>query len=189
MKTLDLNYKMILLLTTLLALSAMIVSGLVSADGPANADGAYSNDLTQDLLSPPAPSTPEKKSVPVTPKQEEKPAATSSLSVVTLETASSKVTSFVPEFDEEWCKARYPEYIGKKINLGAEDLVIVDKSGSRITDYNELSLKLSPGLEASKAGIVEKDYKFNDNAYVAVKGVGPMKLRAIRFSYETGGGK
>lgn len=187
MKTLDLNYKMVLLLTTLLALSAMIVSGLVSTDGPANPDGTYSNSLTQDLVIPP---TPEKKSVQLTPQQEEKPVSTgSSLSVVTLETASSKVRSFVPEFDEEWCKARYPQYIGKKISLGAEDLVIVDKSGSRITDYNELSLKLSPGIEASKAGIVEKDYKFNDNAYVAVKGVGPMKLRAIRFSYETGGGK
>jgi hypothetical protein len=186
MKTLDLNYKMILLLTTLLALSAIIVSGLVSPDGPGSPSEGYSVALNS---SSPAPVN-----KVVTPaadlKKEEKqsPAATS-LSVVTMQTASSKVRSFAPEFDEEWCKARYPGFLDRKISLGAEDLVIVDKSGSRITDYNELSLKLSPGLDAAGAGVVEKDYRFNDNAYVAVKGVGPVKLRAVRFSYETSGGK
>ncbi len=181
MKTMGLNLKMVLLFTALLVLSGVIVTGLIGSDDKkVKAKNTVNSTLSTDADA--NQSEPEKKTE-ISSSRSDENISDEVPAEVAVDAVSSRVKVFEPEFDDAWCKAHCPGYTGKNISLSSEDIVIIDKKGSKITDYNELSLKLAPGISSARRTDLEKDYHFED-AYINVKGIGPMKIKAIKFSYE-----
>jgi hypothetical protein len=176
MKTMELNFKMVLLFGTFIVLSGLIVSGLIFEKEPSTSSSgsSYPNMASGSGLNTPA-AKPDPAVV-----SEEEPKETKSLPVVTLPVVTSQVKEFVPEFDDEWCKSKYPEYNGEKISLASHEFIVKDQKGSKITDYDELSLKLAP--TSNNSSQLEKDFKFKDG-YVDVKGIGPMKIKSVKFTF------
>ncbi len=173
----DLNFRIILLSTTLLVLSGMLINGLVAPDLSSAQDMSLYSDMGAHMITPQQPA-PEKKIIegPITNSED----GTKDMPVLAA-VVSSEVISFVPQFDENWCKDRYPGIEGKKISLNSEDIIIKNKNGTKITDYQSLCLQLAPTEPIATS--IERTYAFDD-AYVDVKGIGPMKINSIRFTYE-----
>jgi hypothetical protein len=178
MRTMDLNVRIVLLGITFLVLSGMVLNGLMAPSHHAAMSGLDSYPILSSSFVSDNQPEPEKRviSAPLNMENNNQVQAPVVATVV-----SSEVKAFYPEFDEEWCKTQYPDIANKQIELNSEDMVIRNKNGERITDYQALSLQLAPsGTEES----TEKAYSFDD-AYVHVKGIGPMKINAIRFQFET----
>jgi hypothetical protein len=171
----DLNLKIVLLSITFLVLSAMFVSGLMSPSYSAVETESFTV-LNSSMASTNQPD-PEKRVISA-PLSSEKDNTQTPVVMTTV--VSSEVKSFVPEFDEKWCQEHYPDMSQKKIALNCEDIVIKDKDGRTITDYQTLSLQLAP---MNNEVMTERAQRFED-AYVDVKGVGPLKINSIRFTYE-----
>ncbi len=174
MKTVELNFKMMLLSGAFLLMSAMLVNGFLS---PGQSLGVNSFEVLKAGMTADNPE-PENRIIgaPLYTGEQRNEPAQAQLAVV-----NSQVLGFVPEFDEAWCKQHYPQM--KHISLNAEDLVFKDKHGVKITDYDALSLQLAPVVSGNQER-VERTHHFED-AYVDVKGVGPLKIKSIRLTFET----
>jgi len=104
---------------------------------------------------------------------------------VLAEVVSCHVTGFVPEFDDAWCSAHYPAYVGQKITLANGDILIKDRRGKKLADYETLSLEMAP---VSLVGEPMAKKQFED-AYIDVRGMGLMKIKSIQFNYSVPEGR
>jgi len=87
-------------------------------------------------------------------------------------------------FDNDWLKLNFPatsEEQHFQIKGLANEIIIKDKAGNKITDLHELDNKLPHEWKDE----LNKEYEYKwDDAYIDVEGLGAIKLLSMKYVYD-----